>query len=503
MKLDFWNNKKRKLEAQQKEIRQEREQAKREKRTARNLMKAAAVNSQSVSVLNQTIKKEQSLQEKIDEFNERVADFQKKVDENQRLQHELQNKQNRLSSWEEKLKNKAEENRKLEMTLHIRSESVKKEEQRVAKKDSDLNSERQSIKDERASMKEKVSKAEKAEKNFNKEKDDFTEKKTAYENKLKDLKTREEKCKTQEDDISKRLKELNEKERGFSSAEKKMHDDFNKEKERWETERAEIENTLNEKIKEYDRKMDDMEALKETLDDCSFDESEDGKKAKIVVKESIRVATKVLEDSLQKFKELDEKYSSGTFKGFSIPIDEISQVTEELKNQYAAVKEHAESTGLDFSIWIEKIENSILEADKNFKSFLFAECYRNALEGLSYCNGYADIINILNAYAGSSDSSDESSSEEASEWEDYYEVLYEEEYDSDFDYSQIDEMGLKKQYRKMAKKYHPDTAPEEMKEEYTAVTTHLNEIWEVLSDSEKRAEYDSTYLEKRNSRKAA
>lgn len=493
MRLDFWNNKKRKLEAQLKQIRREREQTKRVKRTERNLSKSVAVNLQTVGLLNESIKSENSLQEKISNFNKQVADFQKKVDENQRLQQKLQNEKSRLSSWEEELKNHAEEIRKEELSVHIRSESVKKEELRIGKKDSDLDSERQNIKDERVSMKERISKAEKAEKEYLKEKETYEEKKKSYEKKIKDLDSREEKCRVQEEDISKRLSELN-----------ISREELNREKEHWETERAEIENNLNEKIKEYDRKMADMNALKDTLDNSAFDDSEDGKKAKIVVKETIRVATKALEESLQKFKELDEKYSSGTFKGFSIPMDEISLVLEELKNQYAAIKEHAESSGLDFSIWLEKIENAILEADKNFKSFLFAECYRNALEGLSYCNGYADIINILNEYAGSADSSYESSTgEPESEWEDYYEFLFGDDYDCNFDYSQVSEKDLKKQYRKMAKKYHPDTAPEDKIDEYTDKTTHLNEIWEVLSDSEKKAEYDKKYAENRKSRKAA
>lgn len=493
MRLDFWNNKKRKLEAQLKQIRREREQTKRVKRTERNLSKSVAVNLQTVGLLNESIKSENSLQEKISNFNKQVADFQKKVDENQRLQQKLQNEKSRLSSWEEELKNHAEEIRKEELSVHIRSESVKKEELRIGKKDSDLDSERQNIKDERVSMKERISKAEKAEKEYLKEKETYEEKKKSYEKKIKDLDSREEKCRVQEEDISKRLSELN-----------ISREELNREKEHWETERAEIENNLNEKIKEYDRKMADMNALKDTLDNSAFDDSEDGKKAKIVVKETIRVATKALEESLQKFKELDEKYSSGTFKGFSIPMDEISLVLEELKNQYAAIKEHAESSGLDFSIWLEKIENAILEADKNFKSFLFAECYRNALEGLSYCNGYADIINILNEYAGSADSGYESSTgEPESEWEDYYEFLFGDDYDCNFDYSQVSEKDLKKQYRKMAKKYHPDTAPEDKIDEYTDKTTYLNEIWEVLSDSEKKAEYDKKYAENRKSRKAA
>jgi len=55
----------------------------------------------------------------------------------------------------------------------------------------------------------------------------------------------------------------------------------------------------------------------------------------------------------------------------------------------------------------------------------------------------------------------------------------------------------------MAKMYHPDTASEENQAEYTEKTTHLNRIWEVLSDSEKRAEYDRTYFANRDSNKSA
>ena len=110
----------------------------------------------------------------------------------------------------------------------------------------------------------------------------------------------------------------------------------------------------------------------------------------------------------------------------------------------------------------------------------------------------------MNEYASSSESNEENDSDEsASEWEDYYEFLFESDYDCSFDYTQLNEKDLKKQYRKMAKKYHPDTATDEKREEYTEMTTHLNRIWEVLSDSEKRAEYDSMYLENRNSHQTA
>ena len=515
MHFDFWNNKKRAAEKASREKFLKREQEKRVKRTERNLSKSAAINTQSLGLLSETIKNGEAFQQKVEDFNEQVLDFQITVEENKKLQQQLQEEQSRLSAWEEDLKNRAEAIRKEEMTLHIRGESLKKDEQRVAKKDKDLESERQNIKDEHKEMKARESKAEQAEKKYTEQKEAYFEKqksvdeeKRKVEEKLKDLDSREEKCRNKEEEINKRLSEVTEKERTFSAKEKSRMTSFDKEKERWEKDRAEIENTLEEKIKEYDRKMADMEAASETIDSIKYDDSEDGKRAKIVVKETIRMAMKTLEDNLQKFKELDEKYASGSFKGFSIPIDEISIVNEELKSQYEAVKEHAESTGLDFSIWLEKIENAILEADKNFKSFFFAECYRNAIEGLSYCKGYSDIINILNEYAGSAegtsdDGAETSADSEEAEWENYYEFFFEDKYDCDFDYSQMSENVLKKQYRKMAKKYHPDTAEDKDKDEFTAITIHLNKIWEVLSDSEKRAEYDRTYLENRDSRKAA
>ena len=47
---------------------------------------------------------------------------------------------------------------------------------------------------------------------------------------------------------------------------------------------------------------------------------------------------------------------------------------------------------------------------------------------------------------------------------------------------------IKKAYRKMALKYHPDVHPD--KEEAEAKFKEINEAYEVLSDSQKRATYD-------------
>lgn len=63
---------------------------------------------------------------------------------------------------------------------------------------------------------------------------------------------------------------------------------------------------------------------------------------------------------------------------------------------------------------------------------------------------------------------------------DYYEVLGVD--------RNADEATLKKAYRKLAKKYHPDTNPGDAEAEKKF--KEASEAYAVLSDSEKRAQYD-------------
>ena len=64
---------------------------------------------------------------------------------------------------------------------------------------------------------------------------------------------------------------------------------------------------------------------------------------------------------------------------------------------------------------------------------------------------------------------------------DYYEVL-----GVDKNASEAD---IKKAFKKMARKYHPDLNPDK-KQEAEAKFKEVNEAYEVLSDAQKKAQYD-------------
>ncbi len=65
---------------------------------------------------------------------------------------------------------------------------------------------------------------------------------------------------------------------------------------------------------------------------------------------------------------------------------------------------------------------------------------------------------------------------------DYYEILGVD--------KNASENEIKKQYRKLALKYHPDKAPESKKKEYEEKFKEISQAYQVLSNKEKRAQYD-------------
>jgi hypothetical protein len=252
----------------------------------------------------------------------------------------------------------------------------------------------------------------------------------------------------------------------------------------FEKKREDIEASLKLKIEEYDRKLEDINNIQEFVDDIKFDDSEDGKAAKIVVKEAIRQAKKSLTDIKTKFDELDEKYCGGTFKGFSTPVSEIDKSLEDLKAQYIQIKENIEAnTSLPASInkWLDIIEGYINEAYKCIKSWEFSEGHRNIIFGLSTCRNYELLLIILSDWSNAGESSGEENTQE--EFIDWYEELKIN--------PEATAKEIKKQYRNLAKQYHPDKAiDEEQKHEFEVKMRLINQAWEILGDEEKRKEFD-------------
>jgi len=52
---------------------------------------------------------------------------------------------------------------------------------------------------------------------------------------------------------------------------------------------------------------------------------------------------------------------------------------------------------------------------------------------------------------------------------------------------------IEKAYKTLAKKYHPDVSPENKKSEAESLFKEIGEAYEILSDAEKRADYDLKY----------
>ena len=246
---------------------------------------------------------------------------------------------------------------------------------------------------------------------------------------------------------------------------------------KFEEERAEIESKLKEKIDEYDRKLADIEEIKNTTDAIKFDKSEEGKEAKIVVQEAIRQAKKLSEDKAKEFDELQEKYCKGTFSGFSTPVNEIDKSFEELKEQSEQIKEHAEDNKLTNTVsdFLDKIDDYFLEAEKSKKAWEFSSAYRSIIFGLATCKNYELLVKILSEEWGSGE--EETEEDEEDDETDYYEILEVDENAS--------EEEIKKAWKSLVKKYHPDTATDEQKKEFENKMKEINKAKEVLLDKNK------------------
>lgn len=379
-----------------------------------------------------------------------------------------------LRKKEENLNKREDDIRIGEISIEARKSEVRQIESIAKRRESDVKRRDESLENERVDIKERERTARDIEKTSRK----AVEK---YEKRERQLDDKESNLIKMEEELSSKSRSLNEQEQRatqMSEEAARKRDELAGRESDFEEKRKDIERNLNEKIDEYDRKIAAIEEVKNTVDFVKFDGSEEGKSAKIVVQEAIRLARKSLEDEAGKFSELQDKYCQGTFRGFSIPIDEIDSELDNLKSYREQINEHAMDCDI---VGVEKIVESINEylvnADTAKKSFQFPEAFHHICYGLATCKNYQLLLEIIQQYGAESPDEGDSSGEEPN----YYEILGVPEDASDKD--------IKKAYKKMAQRFHPDKHPGE-EEKYKRKTQEINQAKEILLDKAKRDAYN-------------
>jgi len=413
-------------------------------------------------------------------IQEETKDTQKSNLEIIRQNYELNKSLTKLVAENKETENillKREQNIKLsENEIDERKNNLRKEEVIIEARKSEVRTKEQRISEHERNVVEREKEAQKV-------KSESEQAKEKYNTLFDELEGQKENIDHLEEDAERKNNLATEKETAANNIfeKAKVIDEEIKAKEaEFEAKREEIESALNAKIEEYDRKLEDMNNVQEFIDNINFDDSEDGRAAKIEVKEAIRQAKQSLTDIKTRFDELDEYYCSGTFKGFSTPFIEIDKSFEELKNGYQEIKLHVEKYVADMpksiNKWSDAIETYIVNADKNLKSWEFSETYRNIIFGLSMCSNYillCEIINEINA------------SGQEKKFKDWYEIL-------NVDPSATEE-EIKKKYRALSKIYHDDKVDpnnDDQKEEFGKRMRDINAAWEILEDEEKRKKFD-------------
>lgn len=445
-----------------------------------NLEKTTNVQKQNADVQGKNLEIQKSAMEIAWKNQEQSEKLTKLVLDNERTKNLLLERENKIKEIQDQLDERQKEIRREEIEITARKAEVRKDEKlatdKLLKVDSEI-----------IKVAEREKQAEKLQNESEKNKHEY---KSLYD----ELEADKGNTKTLEEEARRKNKEADQK-TALANAifeKSKVIDAEIKAKEtKFEEYRESIENALKEKIEEYDRRLADLNAVKEIVNDVKFDDSEDGQQAKIVVKEAIRQAKKSLSDIRTKFDELDDKYASGSFKGFSTPLIEIDKNFEELKSQYIQIKEHIsanESLPASISKWLSVIEDCISNADRSLKSWEFSEAYRNIVYGISACKNYELLLNILMDWASSG--SDEESETGEDDFIDWYLIL---EIEIDATYEEI-----KKKFRILIKKYHPDRAPVDKQEEYHKKSAELNQAYEILSDTEKRHAFNEKWNKRKN-----
>lgn len=263
---------------------------------------------------------------------------------------------------------------------------------------------------------------------------------------------------------------------------------FEEEYSLFQKERKDWKAKLEEKIIEYEKKLEDIEKIKSTVNLFKKDQSKEGKQAKLVVQEAIRQMQKLAKDNYEKSLELEEKYCKGTFKGFAIPVVQIEEKIEILKEHLQEITNYA-SANIDLPLesFISEIQSRLKKADEFKDLWDFPNSFTSAVEGIGFCLSFEIFLKSLNDWASKSTETEFDDNSSEKEIQDYYEIL-----GVSLDASQDE---IKKAYRELIKQYHPDKVnpdlPEEEKEKYKEIFLRIQKAYEVLSDETRKKEYDS------------
>ncbi len=407
----------------------------------------------------------------LDQKGERLARL---VEKNEEINENLSKRELLLREKEVDLEDRWANVRKDEINIAARKADARRLESEIKRQDNVLNTERESIKNREIIAQKLAEKSQKIQRD--------------YDARKGNLDAKEKKLKVREEEFSERERALDEREQKaqavFEKADKTESDLAEKER-AFEEKCEEIRRKLQEKIDEYDRKLADIEAMGHMAESVKYDSSEEGKAAKIVVQETIRQAKNILEENVQKFTELQDKYCKGTFRGFAIPIDLIDSEFITLKSHAREVKAHSQENNDIANDIINAIDEHLRKADRCIKSLELSEAFRHICYGLAKCESYSLLLDIINKMSGEEDAPDDDVP--LDDEPDYYEILGVNEDASDAD--------IKKAYQKMASKYHPDKAsddkaPDDKKDEYTKKMQQINRAKDILLDKQEREAYN-------------
>lgn len=410
---------------------------------------------------------------------------------------------------EQSLNERETDARKKESEAEERLKNIRSDEILITARKAEVKGEESIIKKQKTILADKEQELEKRELESEKLAIESRKAKEEYEKNNRNVEAKEAELTGLEESLSLKETEINAREKESSDTfakAKALDEEMSVRKRELEEDFESRKQALQEKTDEYDRKIADIDAKKSTVDGIKFDNSEDGRQAKIVVFDAIRKGEKLASDLAKEFEQLQEKYGKGTFMGFSTPLSQIDKQLEVFKFQAQTVKDHAKE-GKEEELMqpiLDQIDDHLLKATKSKDIMEYSEAFLHICKGLATCKNYSVLLEILDRYESSGGEEHADSEEDSAEGENepdentpnYYEILGIDE--------NADEKTIKRAYRKMAQKFHPDRVKEpspnaseeeikevkEKKAEYEEKFKDIQEAKSVLLDKKEKAKYD-------------